>query len=126
MAFDIVPFGVTETALTIAAGASANSTGVTPAPQTAGMGVQVEVTGTADGTFDLLVQTAVAGTGASANWLTLASTRLNTLTGTDTYQIPFVDPILDLVRLRVERTGGTGPAVFTPTWLTDREGITAL
>lgn len=124
MAFDILPFGVTETALSVGIGASANSAGATPAPLTAGMGLTVLVQGTADGTFDLLVQTAPDGAGPADNWLDLASTRLNAQTGQDTYNLPFVDGILDQVRLRVVRTGGTGVATFTPSWLSDRQGIT--
>lgn len=127
MAFDGLPFGVRETSpLSVGVGGTGLTPGAIPAPQTAAMGVLVEVSGTADGTYDLIVETAVLGTLAGANWQALTSTRLNALTGVDTWRIPFVDAVMDQVRLRVVRTGGTGAALFTPTWLTDREGISLI
>jgi hypothetical protein len=89
-------------------GADIASAGVTPTPQPSEMAVQVNVSAFADpsaaGAMACIVQTRRTG---SSTWINLTSSRNNEITGTGTFGINIVDPILDDVRVYFDVTGHT-------------------
>jgi hypothetical protein len=126
MAFDILPFAVDDNSSPVAVGIGATGVtlGVRPAPQTGAMGCIVTIGGVApDGLFDLIVETADGDTPAGGLWFQTNS-RENAVTGTEAFRIPIADPILDQVRLRIVRVGGTGIATLSVRWYSDRAGGT--
>lgn len=126
MATDILPFVVQEPlSVNVPIGGNVVTAGVQPAKQTGKMGLWLLLGGIPDGTFDLIVETALAATGPAGNWLQLTSSRLNGVTGANTYRLSLVDPVLDQVRVRAVRTGGSDVATIATRWGSDRAGMTA-
>lgn len=127
MATDVLPFVVPEAAaFAVGIDGDEASAGATPSQRTGKMGVWVLLGGaTTDGLFDFIVETAPASAGPLDNWQQLTSSRLNGETGAGIRRIPVVDPILDQVRLRATRTGGSGASSISVRWGSDRNGMTA-
>ena len=123
MSIQVQAQGVTELAPVEANAGTGDfySTGASLAEneQFGSLGCLARVTGTFDtANFDFIVQTAITD---STTWMDLTSSRENAIDAVDTYRIAVVDPVLDLVRLRITGHGGGTPDIFvTVTWQGDK------
>jgi hypothetical protein len=115
-------YSFTETESMTDASAAEVSTGFTVQKQATRMGCTVicTETGTIDGNYTAIVETADTDEAASGGWLenSLDSISFN---AAGTFQIQLTSPILDKVRLRLESTGTVAQATFVVKWLADTE-----
>lgn len=126
MAFEIVPQGVSETAaVTFGSGAGpAFSSGVQlddPQYQRAVLFCTVSDGGGGLGSLDVdvVVQTAPTGASASTDWID-TDTRINSIIAFDSYEISITSPVLDLLRAKIVKNGGTVDVSFQFRWGADR------
>lgn len=129
MGFDRLGFGLEEPEVTILATSgttAAASQGVhldNPQYQAAAFHLQVSPEPgetTLGAAFDAVVQTAALGASSDEDWSNLTSSRRNGIVDSGVYDAEIVDPVLDLLRLRLISQGGDLSCTIQVRWLADR------
>lgn len=127
MAFDRIPFGVTEadTYVEIAAAQSvAYSPGVqlnNPRYGAAGFVLEVGLPlgGVFGAQFDAIVQTADFRAAGAGDWYN-TNTRENNIAGPGVFSLQVTDPVIDLLRIQLDAGAGILGCMIRTHWLADR------
>jgi len=127
MAFDRIPFGVTEADTNIPA-ASVLSLAYSPGvqlnnPRYGAAGFVLEVENESGGgfgaQFDAIVQTADFRAAGDGDWYN-TNTRENNIAGPGVFSLQVTDPVLDLLRIQLDAGAGILGCLIRTHWLADR------
>lgn len=100
---DVLPYSANEDEITPDAD-EVVSVGVTPAKQATRMGLTViasEPGATPNGIYSVVIETAVAGDSADADWHQNSNDRIDGISEEGSYHMFLTEPVLDKVRARI-------------------------